>query len=61
MTKFPDWPLWLQILVLVPHGVLGWVMFWLWWPKDNKGWKRFGILAAYLVLFYLVMHFVFGL
>lgn len=49
------------MLVLLPHGVLAYVMVWLWWPKDNKGWKRFGILAAYLLLFYLVMHFVFSL
>jgi hypothetical protein len=32
-----------------------------WWPKDDKGWQRFGIVAAYLLLFYSVMHFVFRL
>ena len=29
MTKYSDWPHWLQMLVLVPHGLLASVMCWL--------------------------------
>jgi hypothetical protein len=61
MTRFSDWPGWVQILVLVPHGLLGFVATWLWWPKSDKGWRKFGFAAAYLFAFYLVMHYVFQL
>ncbi len=60
MTKFSDWPTWLQTLVLVPHALLRFVAFWLWWPKSGKDWRKFGLVAAYLFIFYLVMHYVFG-
>ena len=59
MPTFAEWPTWLQTLVLLPHAVLGFVMTIVWWPKSGQGWRRFGILAAYLLVFYLVMHFVF--
>jgi len=59
MTRFSDWPVWLQALVVVPHGLLGFVAFWLWWPKSDKEWRKFGLVAAYLLAFYLIMHFVF--
>jgi hypothetical protein len=36
MTKYSDWPHWLQMLVLVPHGLLASVMCWIWWPKSEK-------------------------
>jgi len=35
------------------------VAFWLWWPKSDKGWRKFGIAAGYLLVFFLVMRFVF--
>jgi hypothetical protein len=60
MVKYADWPHWVQAFVIVPHALLGFVMTWLWWPKTGKGWLRFGILGAYLLVFYLIMHFVFG-
>jgi hypothetical protein len=60
MTKFSDWPGWLQTLVLVPHCILGFVAFWLWWPKSKESWRKFGFVAAYLLVFYLVMRYVFG-
>jgi hypothetical protein len=59
MTKFADWPGWMQTTVILPHALLGFAMFWLWWPKSSRSWRWFGILAAYLLAFYLVMHFVF--
>jgi len=59
MTPFSQWPVWLQYVVLVPHGLLASFSFWLWWPKSDKGWNKFGLVAAYLILFYLVMHFAF--
>ena len=49
----------LQMLVLAPHGLLLGILTWLWWPKSNRGWRRFGLVYAYLVGFYPVMHFVF--
>ena len=59
MTKYGDWPHWLQMLVVVPHGILGFVATLLWWPKSNDGWRKFGFVATYLLIFYLVMRFVF--
>jgi CHASE2 domain-containing sensor protein len=59
VTKFSDWPSWLQFLVVFPNALLGFIMTWVWWPKSGKSFVRFGILAAYLLAFYLVMHFVF--
>lgn len=59
MTKCSEWPQWFQILILVPHSILGFVAFWLWWPKSDEGWRKFLIVNAYLLVFYLVMHFGF--
>jgi hypothetical protein len=59
MTRFTDWPQWLQTLVLVPHGILASVACWWWWPKSDKEWRKFGFVAAYLIAFLLVMHYVF--
>ena len=59
MTKFAQWPEWLKIGVLVPHGILGYVATWLWWPKSSSGRRKFGIAAAYLIVFFLVMRYVF--
>jgi hypothetical protein len=59
VTPFAQWPQWLQTLILVPHGLLGWVMLWLWWPKNDRSWRKFGFCAAYLAGFFLVMKFVF--
>jgi len=47
-----QWPHWLQMVLIVGHGLLGFFMTWLWWPKTDKQLKRFGILAAYLLLAY---------
>jgi len=38
----------LKVLVLVPHGILASVACWLWWPKSEKGWRRFGFVVAYV-------------
>lgn len=61
VTQFTQWPHWLQILVLVPHGLLASFMFWLWWPNSDRGWRKFGIVALYLFVFLLVMRYIFGL
>jgi preprotein translocase subunit SecE len=29
------------------------------WPKSEKGWRRFRLVVAYLLVFYLVMRYVF--
>jgi hypothetical protein len=36
MTRYSDWPGWLRVMVLAPHGVLASVMCWVWWPKSDK-------------------------
>jgi len=59
VTNFANWPQWLKVLVLVPHGILASVACWLWWPKSEKGWHKFGFVVAYLIVFYLVMRFAF--
>jgi hypothetical protein len=59
MTKYSDLPLWLQILVVAPNGIFLSAALWLWWPKTDKEWRRFGFVAAYFLSFYLLMHFVF--
>jgi hypothetical protein len=59
ITPFSEWPNWLQVLVVVPNGLLGFFATWFWWPKSKKGWNRFSLVAAYLLVFYLVMRFVF--
>jgi len=59
MPRYSDWPLWLQVLVVAPHGLLLSAALWLWWPMSEKDRKKFGIVLAYLLLFVAVMHFVF--
>jgi CHASE2 domain-containing sensor protein len=54
MTKFEDWPLWLQLLVGVPHAILGGVLAWVWTPTRRKGWYWAVGLFLYLSLFYAV-------
>lgn len=59
MTRCSDWPEWLKALIFVPHGIVDFCAFWLWWPKSDEGRKKLGIVATYLFVFYLVMRFVF--
>jgi hypothetical protein len=59
MREFSHWPHWLQVLVIAPHAILGFVATWLWWPKSKESSRRFGFVATYLFVFYLVMRFVF--
>ena len=46
MTRYSDWPLWLQVLVVGPHGILLGALVWVWWPKSDKDWRRFWFVAA---------------
>ena len=59
MNKFSDWPFWLQMLVIVPHGALAFVMIWFWRPETRRGWMWFAALGVYLVTAVLVMHLAF--
>src|ERR1700760_4899491 len=59
ITPYANWPGWVQTLVVAPHAILGWVATWLWWPKTDQGWRKLGFVAAYLVVFALVMHYAF--
>ena len=54
MTKFEDWPLWLQVLVGVPHALLAMILVWVWTPTRKQGLYWAVGLFAYLCLFYLV-------
>jgi hypothetical protein len=49
------------VLVLAPHGVLGFVAFWLWWPKSKEGWRKFLLVAGYLFAFLPDMRYTFDL
>jgi len=63
MTRLPkvdDWPMWLQVLVIGPHAILAGVLLWVWWPKSDKEWRKFGILIAYQTFFWTALYFVFG-
>ena len=60
MKRVADWPVCLQFVVFGPHAILAGILMWVWWPTSDKGLRRFAILAAYLVAFYLVMHYYFG-
>jgi hypothetical protein len=51
--------MWLQYLLITPHALLGFVSFWLWWPKTPEARRDFGYVAVYLLVFYLVMRFAF--
>ena len=59
VPRYSDWPLWLQVLVVAPHGLLLSAMLWLWWPKSDKDRKRFWLVFLYLLCFFAAMHFVF--
>ena len=46
VLKFSRRPHWAQYTLMVPHGIAGFLMFWLWWPKSDREWRRFGYAAA---------------
>jgi hypothetical protein len=54
MTKFADWPLWLQVLVGVPHALLAGVLVFVWRPLRGKSFYWAVGLFAYLCVFYLI-------
>ena len=51
MTKFKDWPRWLQFA----HAALGFVLVYVLWPKTTKQWIWFAVLGGY----YMIIYFVF--
>ncbi len=53
MTKFEDWPLWLKLVVGIPHVIIYFVTF-LWFPKSIKEWRWVGIAAIDFIAFYLL-------
>jgi len=61
VIPYPEWPAWLQMLVMVPNALLAGYAFWAWWPKSKREWNRFGWVMAYLIAFFSVMIFVFHL
>ncbi len=56
MPKYSEWPQWLQLLVMVPHGILLCVLAWLWWPRSDEG-RRTAVFAfLYLAAVLPVLH-----
>ena len=55
MPKFDHWPIWLQLLVGLPHAIFLVIMIWIWWPKTTRDWL-FGLACfTYYALFYFVL------
>ena len=54
MTKFDHWPMWLQLLVGLPHAMFLAILFWIWWPRTLRDWLFGAACFAYFVLFYFV-------
>jgi hypothetical protein len=54
MTKFADWPLWLQLVVGVPHALLACVLAFVWRPLHGKAFYWAVGLFVYLCVFYLL-------
>jgi hypothetical protein len=59
LIPYSAWTTWLQVLVMAPNALLAGYACWAWWPKAKREWTRFGWVAAYLLVFFLVMRFVF--
>jgi len=59
MLYYSQWPRWLQAVVVIPHVLLAMFATIVWWPKSKEDWRRFSVVAVYLLLFYLVMRFIF--
>ena len=59
IIPYSHWPRWLQVIIVAPNDLLAVIACWVWWPKSNRGWRKFGFVMAYLVVFYSVMIFVF--
>ena len=58
VTSYASWPGWLKSIVMGPNVALL-LMLSIWWPKNDQGWTKFSIVGGYLVVFYLIMHYVF--
>jgi hypothetical protein len=54
MTKFADWPLWLQLLVGAPHMLFAGILAWVWTPTGKRGLYWFVGAFLYVCVFYLV-------
>jgi hypothetical protein len=59
IVPYSEWPRWLQFLIVAPNGLLAAITCWMWWPKSDREWRRFGLVMAYLIVFFSVMIFVF--
>ena len=54
MTRFDDWPLWMRVLVGVPHVLLAGILAWVWRPLRGRAFYWAVGLFVYLCVFYLV-------
>jgi hypothetical protein len=54
MTKFDQWPMWLQLAVGLPHAIFLAVLAWIWYPKTTRDWLFGAGCLAYFLLFYFL-------
>jgi hypothetical protein len=54
MTKFDQWPMWLQLAVGLPHAIFLAVLAWIWYPKTTRDWLFGAACLAYFLLFYFL-------
>ena len=53
MTKFDDCPLWLKLVVGIPHAII-YIVALLWVLKSAKDWRWVPRIAIYFIVFYLL-------
>jgi hypothetical protein len=58
MSKFDQWPMWLQLLFGIPNAIVASVLM-IWWPKDEQGWNKYGKIAIPYFVVVLLFYFFF--
>jgi hypothetical protein len=43
MTKFSEWPDWVQVAILLPNVLFGYAVTYFWWPKSHKAGGGMGL------------------
>ena len=54
MTKFDHWPMWLQLIVGLPHAMFLALLMWIWWPRTPRDWLFGAACLTYFVAFYFI-------
>jgi len=58
MRSIDQWPLWLQLLIGIPNAIVMTILL-VWWPKDEREFKRFEKVAIPYLVLALVFYFLF--